>query len=267
MKNTLPFIALLLALSALAAIPRDAHADVQSRRALAERTLQLARVSDTLSLQEDTVRHRVEDNPAVTPERRRQMTDFILKAMDSQRELSAILQAVELQCDTPALQAFNDAYAQPVATKLNALALQAGDPREQENLKAFAAQLESAPPSPERMRMLLRLDELTDTSKITAENMWALTARMSRTQPDSDRYRQMEEKVRDQTRETVLLTMLFSLREASDDEIAAFVALHERPQVAKVASILTRETMNGVQNMLDRVIESVVLDTPKAVSP
>lgn len=268
LTRIIAFLTLLLTAlwSAYAAQPTPIGAEVQTRRALAERALQLARAPEMFALQEKSARQRAKDDPRVAPGDYQRVADLIVKWMDSRNELAAIADAIQRQCDVQALQRFNEAYSTPLAVKLNAMSLQAGDPDEQAKIKDFVAQFESVPPNPQRVQLLLRLDELTDASKIIGENLLAMTARMSRAQPGSPRYQQMEAKVREQAVEQTLVMMLFSLRQASNDELKAYVDLHEDPLVAKVASVLTRESMNGIQNMLDRVIESAVLEGPKVMA-
>lgn len=236
-------------------------------QALAERALELMLVSDMLAIQEMSSRQIIGQNPEIPPEKRQKIAELLAGAMDWRSELPIISKAVQEQCDIPSLKAFNRAYSKPVAVRINRLSLKASEPAEQARMKDYLAQLESAPPSQERIQKLLHLDALTSSTEITADSMVKITARVANLQPDGAGYQEMEEKVRSQIKEYVLGSMLFSTREASDKEIAAYVALHENPQVAKVEKVLFREAMNSILNIVDRVMTALKKEIPPAVTP
>lgn len=241
-----------------------------SRQALAERALELSLVPDVLAIYEKSFHQTIGQDPEIPPEKRRKMEELFVGAMDLRNELSAISKAMQEQCDIPSLKAFNRAYSQPVAVRLNRLSLKAGEPAERARMKDYLTQLESAPPSQGRIQKLVHLDNLTSSSEITADSMVKITARVSNLQPGTYGYQEMEEKVRSQIKEYVLGSMLFSVREASDKEIATYVALHENPQVARVVTVGFRETMNSVVNIVDRMVTvatSLKNETPPVATP
>lgn len=256
------FLSLLLATTWLAhaSEANPARMEAQAHLTLAEQAVKLARVPETFALQEKSARQRAMEDSRLEPGERQRVAELLVKWMDSPRELARIAVAIRQQCDVQALTRFNEANSTPVAVKLYVMALQASDVDEQANLKAFVAKVKTMPPDQQRVRLLLRLDELTNTSKIGADSLLETTARMSRVQPGSPRYRQMEEKIREQVADQMFMLMLFAFRQATNEELRAFVDLYEDPLVAKVASVLNLESMNGVQNMLDRIVESAVIE-------
>ncbi len=240
--------------------------DSPTNHVLAKKALAVSLVPEVMGLLEVSFRQRINEDPRVTREQQQILADLLIKSMNTQGELSMISEAVSRESDIASLNQFVEAYSTPTATKLNAMSLKASEPTELAKLKNFVSELEAAPIDTQRARLVLRLDELTEASKMTGEFMLAMATRLARTQPGTPRYQQLADKVMEQARDQSFVMTLFSFQTATTEEIAAFVSLHENPQVAKVAKVILREMMHGIQNMTDRALESVFMDGAAALS-
>lgn len=225
---------LLVAFGAFAAEESD------ERTARIEEALRLSGAAAMLETLPELIGQQVDlGQPQLTPEVRRQVRAALDGAYDPARMNRELVDEVAKRHQAAPLEGALAAMRSPLARKLTALEVEASQPEAAEELLAFAGRLPTNPPSPERHRLILRIDEITRSTDV-AQAVHDATllgllraATVARGEP-LDELEEFERKLAEsaaQRREgmhnQVVLSLLFTYRAVPEAELAKYVKLLE----------------------------------------
>lgn len=153
---------------------------------------------------------------------------------------AAVVEHFQANGDSKALKAIREWLRTPLAEKMTRLQVEAGTLEAQQQLMEFAAGLEANPPSEARQRLVVRLDETVGVTELGLIVLEATTrailegAQASRPPQQRLNPSEIDQTVNGalaQSRGTIkvqtLLTLLFTYRSVSDQELAEYVAFWE----------------------------------------
>jgi hypothetical protein len=242
--------------------------DITARPALVDQVLRLALVPELLVVSSREIQDRAAQDPrsaSLTPGQREQVAQLLRSVFDTKAQYDDIAQALVNQFNADDFTAFAEAYSHPVVQKLNVMTLETYTPGRTEALQAYAASLEKSPPAEARIKQLARLDDLTGESEVSAEAGLAMMSRVAGIAPADPRYQSLKTKIMASSRERAILGALYNFQQASDAEVGQYVALHERPAVARVSVLLvrtfTKNLERGIERMMERMVDLALQDT------
>ena len=226
-----------------------------------DQALKVAMVPELLEAQSREMQAQVSQDPrmaSMTPEQRAQFTKMLNAAFDTKAQYADAAQFIADEFNEEDLDAFIKAYSKPVAKKLNAMMIDAYTDDYKAKLQEYANGLDKNPPAKQRIQMLARLDDLTGSSANNAEVSLEMMGRMSGITSKDPRYESLKAKISQSAREQSILSYLYTLQKASDDEINSFVALHDDPAVSRSATLVGKALAKSMQGSFTRMMEHAV---------
>lgn len=173
--------------------------------------------------------------------------------------IEAMIRAeIQARLNARQVKAFLRAYRTPLLARMRSLEREADQPAAQIEQQHFQAQLITNPPAPKRVAMLTRLDDATGGSAMMAEMLSTLARQLAQArgvggQEEPGRYAQL---VRDLRAYSVNMD-LFIYRAVSDDDLEAYVRLHEAPDVRRFFQAMgpgvTKAIATSLQNFLNEM--------------
>ena len=256
-KTAIPTVMAVLMMSMSGAACAE---DPKSHSALIDQALKAAMIPETLDALSRQMQADMAQNPraaSMTPEQRAQMSKLLESAFDVKAQYADVAQVLADQFNARDLHAFIKAYSSPVAKKLNAMMIDAYNNDYKTNLQKYSQGLDKNPPDKQRVKMIARLDDLTGASKNNADAGLQMMGRLAGITSDDPRYEKLKAKILSSSREQSILTYLFTLQNASDEEVSDFAALHDDPAVARATALIGHALVESLQGSFTRMMETV----------
>lgn len=162
------------------------------------------------------------------------------------------------QFEAKRFQEFIADSATPLAKRMNELEKQ--EPK-QEELAAFMASLAAKPPTPERAKLIERIDVAGRASELAAEALFATVKGMARgfagsdakQVADADRaIEQQRAAAAGNIRDAVRLSLAHAYREVSDADLAEYVRLHEKESTQFVLGLVFDALIGEIRSGAER---------------
>ena len=163
----------------------------------------------------------------------------------------------------------------PLGHRIAALEMDSADPDRDRHLAAFAAKLKAAPPSERRRELIERLDWVSGASDVSTDVATALSSsiaraialsrpadrRASRRQLDSQA-EEMRTTVAGAVRKAALVSMLYTYRSLSDEELERYVEFESTEAGRWYNALLRHALLTALTRSFDATTQAVFAAVP-----
>lgn len=219
---------------------------------------------------EEYARDKMEED-AASPEEQEKFLAAMQGVFDPEVVSAGLRTALERECEPAVMQSAVASLDSPLAQKMRKLEAAAGTAEGAQRLEEFAGNLPGNPPEAGRLQLVRRLDEISGASEFQADMTIAMLQGMAEGFGQEKQAAEQLPTVRRDlfpvVRASVLVTMLFSYQEASDQELNDYIALYESEPLQRFTRTVTQAFNAAVKGQAKEAARRLKAGSPAGQSP
>lgn len=229
-------------------------------RALVEEVIELYGINQFAEQVPATFAAQLQQRKAGTPAEVYQMLEEVFaEAYGSEAIRESMVASFLRQAERDRLERIRDWLQSPLGRRIQALEAEAGRPEAVQKMMQYAANFQSNPPTNERGMLIVRLDEVVGVTEITVtlqtETLRSMIVGIMGTLPPEKRTAQSEidqmvanmgAQLAPILKPQVVISLFFTYREASDEELAEYIAYMESEDGRWLNRVTTQALMDAM---------------------